>query len=69
MIFIVLGVYVSLAVWILQRQRIGRNLKIILGGAFTVVFAILVLFLQQEHFLGDVAWYDRAPYVRAYYSF
>jgi hypothetical protein len=62
MIFIVLGVYVSLAVWILQRQRIGRNLKIILGGAFTVVFAILVLFLQQEHFLGDVAWYDRAPY-------
>lgn len=62
MIFVALGVFISIAVWILQRKGLSRKLRIFLGVLFVALFACLLYFFEQAHFLGDVPWYDRSPY-------
>jgi hypothetical protein len=60
--FLIVGVFVAIALWVLQRRKIGPRVKILLAIVSTVGLVGLLAILAEGNFLGATAWYDRSPY-------
>jgi hypothetical protein len=62
MAIVVLGVFVSVCIWIVQTRKLGSKTKTITLIVSCSAFAGFVLLVESQAFLGNTVWYNRSPY-------